>query len=376
MNGSGRLSLRSSLRAASLALCLAAPGCASSGPSTSGDPDAHAVAPRAKESEPPAEPPPGEPFPFASAFRDARDFLDSGEPALAAERLEGALRSNPSAQIRPELLALLREAREAEVAKRWLVVELTAERGAFTIGDTVAFRIRLRNRRDEPIVVPEDAASAGGAVPSGVALSRTRIDLRVAYREIDHLGSVVDSAWETSIWPGGDVRIAPRSAHAIEWSLDTSGPRFRPARLVYRGVTISGTFRPVAFTAPGAATFAPIDFGPLSIDVFPTGYHRFQDDPAARFAFALGSAAADARYLPHVLFGAIFFSRRDPEGCARALSDALPDAGPDLAPTVRGCLELLKRGLLSGPSPPEGRETGSSGGALRPDENGSPRSSA
>jgi len=304
---------------------------------------------------------------FEPAVRDARDLIDADEPALAVERLETALRSNPSPQVRPELLALLKEAREAEIAESWLSVEIVAERGAVTIGDRIDLRVRLRNRRDEPLVVPADASGAGGAVPSGVEVSAARVFLRVAYREIDHLGSIVDSEWETIVELDGDVALDPRATASLPVSIDTGEARFRPSRAVFRRVAVTGTFRPVAFAAPGAATFSPVEFGPLTIDVFPAGYSRFESAPADRLAESLRAAAVEPRFLPHVLFGAIALSRRDPEACAAALEAALADAGPELAPTVRGSLDLVRRGLLGGP-PPDARRGASRPRADLPDE--------
>lgn len=364
MNGR-HLSLARPLRAAALAFFLPVVGCAA--PPSPGEGAADASRSKGAEDEPWQPPPPEETFPFAPALRDARELLDSGEPALAAERLERALRSNPSPQIRPDLLRLLREARAADVAENWLGVEIVAEKTAVTIGDVVAIRFRLRNRRDETLVVPADSTGAGDAVPGGVALSRTRVDVRVGYREIDHQGSVVDSEWEAAVWPEGDIRLEPRGGAVLDWPLDTGEARFRPARLVYRRIVVSGTFRPVAFTAPSGSTFAPVDFGPLAIDVFPVGYHRFLADPEERLAEALRASGVDERYRPHVLFAALFLARSDPARCERALSRALEDAGPDLAPTVRGCLDLLRRGLLDGVPRPARPGAGSSGRADFPD---------
>ena len=307
---------------------------------------------------------------FEPAVRDARDLIDADEPALAVERLETALRSNPSPQVRPELLALLKEAREAEIAESWLSVEIVAERGAVTIGDRIELRVRLRNRRDEPLVVPADASGAGDAVPTGVELSATRVFLRVAYREIDHLGSIVDSEWETVVELDGDVALEPRATASLPVSIDTSEARFRPSRAVFRRVAVTGKFRPVAFAAPGATTFSPVEFGPLTIDVFPVGYSRFESAPEDRLAESLRAAAVEPRFLPHVLFGAIALSRRDPEACAAALDAALADAGPELAPTARGCLDLVRRGLLGGP-PPDARRGASRPRADRPEKKGS-----
>ncbi len=323
-----------------------------------------------------APPPPGAAS-FEPTLREAKALLSGGETALAIERIEAALRAGAPAAVRPELLGLLKEARARDVRERWLDVEIVSERGTYAIGDVVPLSIRVRSRRDGEITIPIDASGAGDAVPSGVGLSRTRVDVRFSCREIDHFGTTVDVAWEGGFEPDSELVIPPRGSVSLPVSVATGDPIFRPGRVVYRRLRVEGTLRPVAIVAPGEAAFAALEFGPLVLDVWPLGYHRYLGDPRAGLEEALRAAALDNRFLPHVLVAAVFLGRADPEACDAVLAAAAAEAGPELARTVAECREMLREGefeVRPPPPPPSPQPLPSSSRARVPDQDPEARS--
>ncbi len=276
---------------------------------------------------------------FEAALTEARTAADEGRTDDALAILERSLSDSPPPRYRSELIQLRREIKEVVLEEQVLVGRCETTQASYIVGEPMVVRVVFRNDSDGPVRVPFAHRDRWNDPVKGE--SRSLIVLRVSCQDWDWQGSTVTQERSVMIPLTEDIFIAPGREWETEVEIETDDPFFRPERVVYRRVTLSGRLQPIEILAGDLQWFSKVALAPGACELFPPGIDSVLEAPEATLTRAIELSRETPKALNHVFFGAVAMYRVDPPGAARHLVLALGEDDLGLRQTSLATLRLL-----------------------------------